>query len=91
MKRLTCIDDFLNHFAQLIDLNRKNAPILVAITEFRNRCLEDTVNRFDPVPQQILESDYERKTKVARARFIYNLEQIDGTAVILQRLCLDVA
>ncbi len=91
MKRLACIDDFLNHFAQLIDLDRENAPIFVAITELRNRRLKDTVNRFDPVPQQILESDYERKTEVARARFIYNLEQVDGTAVFLQRLCLDVA
>ena len=91
MKRLTCIDDFLNHFAQLVDLDRKNAPIFVAITELRNRRLKDTVNRFDPVPQQILESDYERKTEVARARFIYDLEQVDGTTVFLQRLCLDVA
>jgi hypothetical protein len=53
--------------------------------------LKDTVNRFDPVPQQILESDYERKTEVARARFIYHLEQVYGTAVFLRRLCLDVA
>src|SRR5882724_3720954 len=83
MKRLSCIDDFLNHFAQLIDLDRKNAPIFVTIAELRNRRLKDTVNRFDPVSQQILESDYERKTEVARARFIDNLEQIDGTAVFL--------
>jgi hypothetical protein len=53
--------------------------------------LKDTVNRFDAVPQQILESDYERKTEVACARFIYNLEQVYGATVFLQRLCLDVA
>src|SRR4029453_4591638 len=91
MKRLTRIDDFLNHFAQLVDLDRKNAPIFVAITELRNRLLKDPVNRFDPVPEQILESDYERKTEVTRARFIHDLEKVDGTAVILQRLRLDVA
>jgi hypothetical protein len=45
--------------------------------------LKDTVDGFDPMPEQILESNQERKTEVTRARFIHNLEQVYETAVIL--------
>ena len=37
MKLLAGVDDLFDHFAQLIDLDRKNAAILVAITEFLHR------------------------------------------------------
>ena len=77
VKLLARVDDFFDHFAQLIDLDRKNAAIFVAITELRHRRLKGTINRFDAVPQQILKSDYERKPKVSRARFINNLEEDD--------------
>src|SRR5437870_10376492 len=83
VKLLACVDDFFDHFAQLIDLDRKNAAIFVLITELRHRRPKDTINRFDAVPQQILKSDYERKPKVSRARFINNLEEDDRTAVFL--------
>src|SRR5216683_5420023 len=77
VKLLACVDDFFDHFAQLIDLNRKNAAIFVAITELRHCRLKGTINRFDAVPQQVRKSDYERKPKVSRARFINNLEEND--------------
>src|SRR2546430_10577131 len=69
VKLLACVDDLFDHFAQLIDLDRKNAAIFVPITELRHRRPKNTINRFDAVPQQILKSDYERKPKVSRARF----------------------
>ena len=61
MKSLAGIDNFLNHFTQLIDLDRKNAAILIAITELLDRVLKHAVNRFNAVPQQILKPDYERE------------------------------
>ena len=85
MKLLAGIDDLLDHFAQLIDLDRKNAAIFVAITELRDRVLKRAVDRFDAVPQQILKADHQRKTEAARARFVYDFEHVDGAAVFLQR------
>ena len=35
MKLLAGIDDFFDHLAQLIDLDRENAAILVLVTELR--------------------------------------------------------
>src|SRR5205807_9546382 len=70
MKLLACVDDFFNYFAQLIDLDRKNAPIFAAITELCHRGLKGAINRFNPVPQQILKPDYQRKPKASSARFV---------------------
>ena len=63
MKLLPGIDDLFDDFAQLIDLDRKNAAIIVAITEFGHRGLEGAVDRFDAMPQQILKANDERKTR----------------------------
>src|SRR5437667_12850658 len=51
MELLARVDDFFDHFAQLIHLDRENAAILIVITELRHRTLKCAVNRFDPVPQ----------------------------------------
>ena len=40
MKFLAGIDDLFDHFAQLVDLDRENAAILVLVTELRDRRLK---------------------------------------------------
>ena len=91
MKLLACIDNLFDDFAQLIDLNRKDATIFVAITKLRHRGLKRAVDRVDAVPQQVLKSDHQRKSEVPGARFVNDLEKVDGTAAFLQRPRLDVA
>ena len=66
MKLRAGVDDLFDHFAQLIHLDRKDAAILVAITELLHRGLKGAVDRLDPVAQQVLEPDDERKTEAAR-------------------------
>src|SRR5581483_7883771 len=56
MKLLAGIDNFLDDLAQLIDLDRKNAAILVLVTELRHRLFKCAVYRFDAVSKQILKS-----------------------------------
>src|SRR5207249_9829714 len=54
MKLLAGVDNLFDNFAQLVDLDREDAAILVAITELRHRSLKCAVDRFDAVPQPIL-------------------------------------
>ena len=84
MKLLAGIDDFFDDFAQLIDLDRKNAAILILVPELRDRLLKRAVDRFDTVPEQILKSDDERETQTAIARFIYDFQNVDRAAVFLK-------
>ena len=51
MKLLTGIDNFFDDLAQLIDLDWKNAAILILVTKLRHRLFKCTVYRFDAVPQ----------------------------------------
>ena len=44
MKLFARIDDFLDHLAQLIDFDGKNAAILIAITKLRDRALKRAIN-----------------------------------------------
>src|SRR5947199_2511868 len=91
MKLLAGIDNLFDDFAQLVDLDREDAPILTAIVEFGDRVLEREVDRFDAVTEQILKANDERKTETAGAGFIYNLENIYAAAIFLKRFRINVA
>src|ERR1700730_1553684 len=43
------------------------------------------------MPEQILKPDDERKTQAARTRFVDDLEEVDGTAIFLERLGHNIA
>src|SRR4030095_4725196 len=90
VKLLTGIDNFFDYFAQLIDLDRKNAAIFIFIAKLRYRVSECAVNRFDTVAEQILKSDDERETQTAIACFIYDFQDVDAATVLLQGLRDDV-
>jgi len=77
VKGLAGIENFLNHFAELVDFNGKNAAILALVVEFGDGVAKRQVNRFDPVPQDILESDQERKFQPAGLGFFDDVRKID--------------
>ena len=77
MKLLAGVDDLFDHFAQLIDLDRENAAILIFVIEFRHRILKRAIDRFDAVSQQILEANDERETEAALPRFVDHFEDVD--------------
>src|SRR6266478_9079413 len=83
VKLFARIDNFLDDLAQLIDFDGKNAAILIEITEFSDRALKCAIDRFNAVPEQILKSNQQWKTKVSGARLIDYCQKIDGTAAIL--------
>src|SRR5439155_9985590 len=83
VKLFARIDNFLDDLAQLIDFDGKNAAILIEITEFSDRALKCAIDRFNAVPEQILKSNQQWKTKVSGARLIDYCQEIDGTAAIL--------
>src|SRR6202023_1482458 len=91
MKFLSGIDDLFDHLAQLVHFDRENAAIMVLVAELLDRLLESAVDRFDAVPQQILETNDERKTESAIARFVDDVEDIDRAAFFLERADLRVA
>ncbi len=91
MKSFAGIDDFFDHLAQLIDLDREHAAVGIAIAELGNRRFKRAVDRFDPVAQQILKPDDERKTQSPRARFVDHFENVDRAAGVLERPGNDVA
>src|SRR5581483_3263230 len=91
MKLPPRIDDLLNDFAQLIDLDREHAAILVFVAKFSHRILKGAVDRFHAMAQQILEPDQKRKTEIARARLLHNFQKIDGPAVFQERPDFDIA
>ena len=61
------------------------------IIELRHRVLKRAVDRFDAVAQQILETNDERETEPALARFVDHLEMSIDPAVFLKRPRNDVA
>src|SRR6266403_371639 len=85
VKLLAGIDDLFDHFAQLIDLDRKNAAIRTFVAKLGDGVLKRQVDRLDPVTKQVLKTNDERKTQSARARLIYNFENVNAAAVVLKR------
>ena len=61
MKRAPCIDDFLDDFTELIDLDRENTAINILITKLSNGGSKSFVNRPHPMPKKILKPDHHRE------------------------------
>src|SRR5436190_4136268 len=91
VKRLAGIDDFLDHFTQLIDFDRENAAVFSAVVEFRDRVFESAVNGFDAVPKQVLKADDKWKGEPARTRFVNDFKNGNGASILPERLGYDVA
>src|SRR5205085_5812248 len=83
MEFFTCFDDFLDHFAKLIDFNGENAAITAPIVKFRDRRFKSTVDALDAMAKQILKTNDQRKTEAAGARFVHHFQNINRAAVFL--------
>ncbi|KAG0505223.1 MAG: hypothetical protein Udaeo_14440 [Candidatus Udaeobacter sp.] len=64
---------------------------MILIAELRDRALKCAIDCFDPVTEQILKPNQQRKTEVSGTGFVDDFQQIDGTATFLQRPRFDVA
>src|SRR5260370_21823945 len=85
MKLFAGIDDLLDDLTQLIDLNRKNAAVLIFVIELSDRILKRAVDRLDAVTQQVLKPNHQGKPDVSRACLINYRQQIHGTPITLQQ------
>ena len=61
IERPARVQDFLHHFAQLVDLDGKDAAIDVLIIEFRNGGGEGLVDGLHPVAENVLKPNQQRK------------------------------
>ena len=88
---LSRVHDLLDHLAQLIDLDREDTAVMIAIAEFANRTLESEIDGSHAVAQQILKANHERKTETALPCLVHHFEDIDRSPAIAQRPHLGVA
>src|SRR5207245_10354232 len=85
--RLSSIQNLFHHFAQLVDLDRKNPPVVSLIAELLDRIPESKVHRFHPVPKNILKSNQQRKSQHTPLGLLDHIAQIDMRASLLQWPC----
>ena len=74
------VQNFLHHFAQLVDLDREHAAVLALIVEFLDRGAEGEIDGLDAVPKDVLETNQHRKFQAARFGFFDDVGEINGGA-----------
>src|SRR5205814_6601542 len=79
-----CVQNLFHHFAQLIDLDRKNAAIFALITELADGILKGAINRFHTMTENILKPNEERKFEPASFRLLNDIGQVHRSTRILQ-------
>ena len=84
LMRFASVQNFLHHFAELVDLDGENAAIFILIIEFGNGRGKGLVDRLHPVPQNVLEPDEDRKFQAATLRLLNDVGDIDHRAVLAQ-------
>jgi hypothetical protein len=83
---LACVQNLLNHLAELIDLDRKDALISPLKIEFLDRSPECQVDRFDTMPQDILKTYQQRKLEITSFGLLDDIRDIHVRACFLQGL-----
>src|ERR1044071_10269718 len=91
MKFLAGFDDLFDHLSQLINFDRKDSAKIILVTELGNCILKCPVDRFDPMPEQILKPNDQGEAETAIPRFVYDFENIDCAAFFLKGAHLDIA
>ena len=89
--RLARVQDFLHHFAQLVDLDGKDAAVMVLIIELRDGRGEGLVDGLDTVAQNILEPEQHRKLQPATLGLLNHVGQIHHRPILPQRHGHDVS
>jgi hypothetical protein len=90
VKRTAGVEDLLDHFAELIDLQRKDGAIDAAVVVLADGALERAVERLDAMAEEILKADQDRRGEVHRLRFADDVDDRNGDAFALQRRDGDV-
>jgi hypothetical protein len=91
MIRAPGIRNLFHHLAQLVHLDRENAPIRILVARFRDRGGECLVDRLHPVAQEILEAQHQRKSEPALFGIRDHIHQIDFRVGGSRRLDLNIA
>jgi hypothetical protein len=84
IERLARVQDFLHHFAELVDLDRKHAAILALVIEFRDGIAKRQVDGLDAVPQNVLKPDEQRKFQPAPLGLLDHVRDVHRRAGFLQ-------
>ncbi len=83
--RLARVQDFLHHFAQLVDFDGKDAAVFVLIIELGDGGGEGLVDRLHAVAQNILEADEHRKLQSPAPGLLDHVSQIHHRPIFAQR------
>ena len=90
IERLAGIEDFLDHLAELVDLDGKHAAVFALVIELGDGAAEGQVDGLDAVAQDVLEPDQHRELQPARLGLLDDVGQVHRRAGVPQRLGDDV-
>jgi hypothetical protein len=85
MERPAGVENLLDDFTKLIDLEGKDAAVEAAIVLFGDGAIEGAVERLDAMPQQVLKTDQKRGGKTLRLRLAHDVDDRHGDSFVLQR------
>jgi hypothetical protein len=74
-------DDLLDHFAELVDLDGEHAAVAALVALVLDRLVEDAVELFDAVAEQVLETDDERGLQAHGNGLVHDIHDADGATV----------
>ncbi len=91
VERLAGIEDLFHDFAELVDLDRKNAAIDAFVVVVGDRFVERGVEKLDAMAQQILKSNEKRRLEIQRLRVVERIDDRNRDTVFLQRCDCQIA
>ena len=91
IERLARVEDFLDHFAKLVDLDGKHAAVFALVIELGDGTAEREVDGLDAVPQDVLKPDQQRKLQPAPLGLLDHVREVHRHAGVLQRPRDDVS
>ena len=91
IERLAGVEDFLDDFAELVDLDGEDAAVFALVIVFRDGTAEGEVDGLDAVAEDVLEPDEHREFESAAFGLLDDIRQVHRSAGLLQRPGHDVA
>ena len=91
LERRARVHDFLHDLAQLVDLDREDAPVGRLVTGVGDGGVEFLVEHVDAVAQQVLEPEQKREAETAVLGLVHDGHEIERGALVLHGLDRHVA
>ena len=85
MERRAGIHDLLDHFAELVDLDREDAAIGVAIIRLGDGVGEGLIDRLHAMAEEILKAEDDRESEAALLGLVDEFHDVDGSLGRLRR------